>query len=43
MKPFRIAAVLAAVAALAAFLKRPVKQPDSAGTWEPADRKHSHR
>jgi hypothetical protein len=36
--------VLAALAAgLVAYLRRPVKQPETSGTWHPAERQKTHR
>lgn len=44
MKRSYIVAVLALAAGVAAFLKRPVRQPDAHGSWEPAGKHRSpHR
>jgi hypothetical protein len=34
----RLLVAVLAVAALAAFRKRPVRQPQPSGSWEPVDR-----
>ena len=38
-----VAMMVAAAAALAAYKKRPIKNPDTTGTWEPVESQRTHR
>ena len=38
-----LALVIAAAAGLAAYKKRPIKNPGTTGTWEPVESQRTHR